>query len=91
MRRPRITGRWRRPPDWIAPVWERPCDGLRVHAGGSIRWADGARWSARRWTDSRDPLWRLACRVEPKGRRALMLYADLRQPAAPEVPCDCDR
>ena len=75
--RPRITGRWRRPSEWLAPVWEREPDGARVHVGGVVMTPDGVRYPLARWTDSQDPLWLLARAVEPKQRRALMLYADL--------------
>ncbi len=63
-------------------VFERRADGQRIHTGGLIVWPDKTSWSIRNWTDTRDPLWQLACQLEPTPRRALMLFADLKRPAA---------
>lgn len=70
----RLTG-----PDGPSPVFERH-DGLRVHLGGLIRWADGTYWSANRFCDTDDLLWKRARALEPKPRRALLLFADLKNP-----------
>ncbi len=78
MTRPRITGRWTRPPEWRSPVWERPSDGARIHTGGHVRTPAGSYWPTNNHPDSQHPLWLRACALEPESRRrALMLFADL--------------
>lgn len=74
MSRPRITGRWRRPPSWGAPVWERPSDGARIHASGILRIPGVAGYDPSRLAPD---LWRRVQRIEVTRRRRLMLFADL--------------
>ncbi|KKN69864.1 hypothetical protein LCGC14_0436880 [marine sediment metagenome] len=70
----------------IAPFLYVRSDGLRVHTGGHISmplpghpsWL--VLWSAFMISDTIDPLWKRCKLMEPKFRRALLLYTDIRWP-----------
>lgn len=65
--------------DGPAFVFERESDGVRVHVGGLIRWDRFHFWSSESIASDADPIWRLAQKIEPTRRRAIMLFVELHE------------
>ena len=75
--RPRITGMWTRPAEFLAPVWVRREDGARIHAGGLVSLPGCRAWNPCH-TDPEGAA--LVAKIETKRRRRWMLYMDLNHP-----------